>query len=228
MDPITPQVWIEVGPLGLTDTILVSAALSLVLAGIGGVAVRLEGPREALEVLYEMLEAALQEMVAVDVRPIVPLVLTQWLFILSANLIGLLPVVSSPTRDLSLTSALAVIALGAGHVYGFRAQGIAYLKHYLEPSPLLLPFNLIGEVSRTVALALRLFGNMLSGEIVGAIVISLAGLLIPIPLMLLDVLTSVVQAYIFGVLTLVFTASAMAVAGSPPDPTPTPEPGASP
>jgi F-type H+-transporting ATPase subunit a len=167
-----------------------------------------------------MVEGTLQEMVTVDVRPVVPLILTLWLFIVSANLVGLLPIVSSPTRDLSLTAALAVVSFAAGHVYGFRAQGLRYLKHYIEPNPIMLPFNLIGELSRTVALALRLFGNMLSGEIIAAIVISLAGLLLPVPLMLLDVLTSVVQAYIFGVLTLVFTASAMQVAGGKVEPVP--------
>ena len=111
-----------------------------------------------------------------------------------------------------MTVSLALIAFLAGHVYAYRAQGIRYLKHYLEPSRLLLPFNIIGELSRTVALALRLFGNMLSGHLIGAILVFLVGLPIPVPLLLLSVLTSVVQAYIFGVLTLVFTASSMQVA----------------
>ena len=88
-----------------------------------------------------------------------------------------------------------------------------FLLKYLEPNPLLLPFNIIGEASRTVALALRLFGNMLSGTLVGAIFVYLAGLLIPVPLMLLSALTAVVQAYIFGVLTLVFAASSLETAG---------------
>ena len=212
MDFMTPQVWLEVGAYGITDTLFVSAALTLLLLGFGSVAVRVKWAREALEVIYEMVESMLQEMVSVDVTPLVPLILTQWVFILSANLVGLLPVISSPTRDLSLTAALAVVSFGAGHVYGFRAHGLRYLRSYVQPNPIMLPFNIVGELSRTLALALRLFGNMVSGEIIGGIVVSLAGLLLPVPLMLLDVLTSVVQAYIFGVLTLVFTASAMQVA----------------
>ncbi|MCB9676108.1 MAG: F0F1 ATP synthase subunit A [Alphaproteobacteria bacterium] len=212
MDAMTPQVWLQLGPLGLTETVFVSGALTVLLVGVGAVGARIRAVREAYEVLYEMVEGMLQEMVTVDATPLVPLILTQWLFILSANLVGLLPVIASPTRDLSLTAALAIVSFGAGHVYGFRAQGMAYLKHYIEPNPIMLPFNIVGEASRTLALALRLFGNMVSGEIVGGIVVSLAGLLLPIPLMALDVLTSVVQAYIFGVLTLVFTASAMQVA----------------
>lgn len=223
MDAMTPTEWLRLGPLGLTDTVFVSAALTALLAGLLALAVRFRGPREALEVVYETLEGLLQGMVTVDVRPIVPLVLTQWLFIVSANLVGLLPIVSSPTRDLSLTAALALITFGAGHFYGFRAQGWRYLRSYVQPSPLLLPFNVIGELSRTLALALRLFGNAVSGELIGAIVLSLAGLLVPIPLMLLSVLTSVVQAYIFGVLTLVFTASAVQVAAESHPPEPSPE-----
>ncbi|MCB9762069.1 MAG: F0F1 ATP synthase subunit A [Alphaproteobacteria bacterium] len=220
---MTPPVLVQLGPLGLTETVFVSAALTGVLLVLGLVGARVARAREVAEVIYEFVESMLQDMVTVDVAPVVPLVLTQWLFILSANLVGLLPVVSSPTRDLSLTAALAVVAFGAGHVYGFQAQGWRYLKHYIEPNPIMLPFNVIGEASRTVALALRLFGNMVSGEIVAAIVVSLAGLLLPVPLMLLDVLTSVVQAYIFGVLTLVFTASAMQVAGRAAAPPPPPD-----
>lgn len=222
MDAMTPVELLRLGPLSITDTVVVSAALTAVLVLALGVGMRVTRLREALEVVYEMLEGTLQEMVTVDVRPVVPLVLTQWLYILAANLVGLLPIVSSPTRDLSLTAALAVVSFGAGHVYGFRAHGWRYLRSYVEPNPIMLPFNVIGELSRTLALALRLFGNVASGELVGAIVVSLAGLLVPIPLMLLSLLTSVVQAYIFGVLTLVFTASAMQVAAER-HPTPTPE-----
>jgi F-type H+-transporting ATPase subunit a len=214
MDPMTPQVLVQVGPVGLTDTVVTSVVLTVVLLGVGQLLLRVPRLREASEVVYELVEALVQDMVTVDARPLVPLIFAQWAFLLAANLVGLLPLVASPTRDLSLTAALAVVSFGAGHVYGFRAQGLRYLRHYVQPNPLMLPFNLIAELSRTVALALRLFGNMLSGEIVGAIVLSLAGLLLPLPLMLLDVLTSVVQAFIFGVLTLVFTASAMQVAGS--------------
>ncbi|HJL15236.1 MAG TPA: F0F1 ATP synthase subunit A [Sandaracinaceae bacterium LLY-WYZ-13_1] len=202
----------RVGPFGFTDTLLATVVLSAVLVGVGALLMRFERTRAALEVVYEGLERSIVEGVQIDARPLVPLVLTQWVFILFANLLGLVPTLSSPTRDLSITASLALIAFFAGHVYAFRAQGVRYLKHYLEPNPLLLPFNVVGELSRTLALALRLFGNMLSGHLIGAILVYLVGLLVPIPMLLLSVLTSVVQAYIFGVLTLVFTASSMAVA----------------
>lgn len=213
MDPgLTPTAVAEIGPFVFTDTFLATVVLSLVLIAVGWLLMRFERSREWLEIIYEGLERSIVEGVQVDARPLVPLVLTQWIFILFANLAGLVPRLSSPTRDLSITASLALIAFLAGHVYAFRARGIGYLKHYLEPSPLLLPFNVIGELSRTLALALRLFGNMLSGHLIAAILLYLAGLLVPVPLMLLSVLTAVVQAYIFGVLTLVFTVSSMQVA----------------
>jgi F-type H+-transporting ATPase subunit a len=209
---LEPATVARVGPLVFTDTLLASVALSAVLIVAALVLMRFRRTREALEVIYEGLERSIVEGVQVDARPLVPLVLTQWIFILFANLAGLVPTLGSPTRDLSITASLALIAFFAGHVYAYRARGIRYLKHYLEPNPLLLPFNVIGELSRTVALALRLFGNMLSGHLIAAILVYLVGLLVPVPLMLLTVLTATVQAYIFGVLTLVFTASSMQVA----------------
>lgn len=110
------------------------------------------------------------------------------------------------------TSPSRSIAFVAGHVYAAYVQGVSYLRHYLEPHPFLLPFNIIGELSRTLALSLRLFGNMLSGHLILAILVYLVGFLLPVPLMLLSVLTGVVQAYIFGVLTLVFAVSSVTVA----------------
>lgn len=211
IDELFPQQVLQWGPIVLTDTAIVSLAVSLSLAVLSVVCLRFERSREVLEVVYEFLEDSITRMVSVDARPLIPLILTQWLFIVSANLAGLVPGLSSPTRDLSLAAALAAIAWGASHVFALQREGWRYLKHYADPHPLLLPFNLFGEVSRTIALALRLFGNMLSSTLIGAVVLYLAGFLVPLPLMLLSVLTSVVQAYIFGVLTLVFSASAVQV-----------------
>jgi F-type H+-transporting ATPase subunit a len=213
METLTPIELFRFGPLSFTDSAAVSLAISALLVLVGAVLVRWGRAREAAEVVYELLEGSLEEMVTVDIHRLIPLVLTQWLFILSANVVGVLPLIDSPTRDLSVTAALAAVAFAAGHVYAWQAHGVAYLRHYIEPNPIMLPFNIIGELSRTLALALRLFGNVMSGELIAAIALLLAGLLVPIPLMLLGLLTSVVQAYIFGVLTLVFTASAMQVVG---------------
>lgn len=204
-----PVEWLRIGELVLTDATILSCLVSIILVVAGRIALRWDATRRSLEVVYEVLENAIVDMTTANVRPLVPLVLTQWLFLGACNLLGLVPGLMSPTRDLSLAIALASIAFFAGHIHAIRTRGVSYLRHYLAPTPLVLPFNIIGEISRTIALALRLFGNMLSGTLVGAIVLYLAGLLLPVPLMLLSALTAVVQAYIFGVLTLVFAASSI-------------------
>lgn len=204
-----PEEWFSVGELVLTDSVVIVLGLSLLLIVAGRIALAFETARRSLEVVYETLDTAIVNMTTANVRPLVPLILTQWLFLGAANLVGLVPGLKSPTRDLSLAVALAAIAFLAGHVHAFRTRGLSYLRQYISPSPLLLPFNILGEASRTLALALRLFGNMLSGTLVGAIFVYLAGLLVPVPLMLLSVLTAIVQAYIFGVLTLVFAAGSL-------------------
>lgn len=208
-DNLFPQEVLRLGPLSITDTLVSSVVVAIVLVIVSALLMRSPRARETLSLIYEALERSIVEMANVDVRPLVPLILTLWLFIAVANLVGLIPGVGSPTRDLSITTALALIAFFSGHYYAFAAHGPAYLRSYLEPHVMLLPFNIIGELSRTVALSLRLFGNMLSGQLIAAILVYLVGLLLPVPLLLLSVLTSVVQAYIFGVLTLVFAASSM-------------------
>jgi F-type H+-transporting ATPase subunit a len=116
----------------------------------------------------------------------------------------------SPTADFSTTAALAVIVFLSVPFYGIRAQGLrGYLRHYLKPTPLMLPLEVIGELSRTVALAVRLFGNVMSEELVIAVLLMIAGLLVPVPIMMLAVLTGLVQAYIFSVLTVVYLSAAV-------------------
>lgn len=211
MNPFPTELF-RLGPLAVTDSMLATAIVAAVLILGLRLLLLLPRARQTLEILYEALENAILRMTQADAAPLVPLVLTQWLFIGAANLVGLLPGVQSPTRDLSLATALALISFLAGHRYAFQQRGLAYLKHYIEPNVLLLPFNILGELSRTVALALRLFGNMMSGALVGAIFVYLVGLLVPVPLMLLSALTAVVQAYIFGVLTLVFAVGSLEAA----------------
>jgi F-type H+-transporting ATPase subunit a len=206
---VFPRTLFEVGGVAISDSVVTSLAITAILVLGGVIALRFRGARLVLEVTYELLERTVRETVAVDARPLVPLILSLWAFIGLANLAGLVPGVGAPTRDLSLTVALALIAFAAGHVVAFRRYGIRYLRQYLEPNPFMLPLNIIGEASRTLALALRLFGNMMSGQLIGAIIVYVAGLLLPVPLLILGVLTSVVQAYIFGILTLVFAASAL-------------------
>lgn len=209
------QVVFRLGPVEVTSTMLYSLVVSAILIGLAA-AVRillsrgLSGWQVAAEYLMDHLESIMREMSGLDPRPYTPLVVTLALFITVANLLGLLPGLRAPTGDLSTTAALAAVVFFAVPCYGIRARGLrGYLRHYLDPSPLLLPVEIITEFSRTLALAVRLFGNVMSEELVIAVLLSLAGLLAPTPMMMLAVLTGIVQAYIFTVLTMVYLSAAV-------------------
>jgi F-type H+-transporting ATPase subunit a len=134
---------------------------------------------------------------------------TLFLFISIANLLDIVPGYRTPTSSLSTTAALAICVFFAVPIYGIAELGIAdYLKHYIRPTILMLPFNIIGELSRTLAMAVRLFGNMMSETLLVAILISIVPLFLPVPLQLLGLLIGQVQAYIFAVLATVYIASA--------------------
>jgi F-type H+-transporting ATPase subunit a len=137
-----------------------------------------------------------------------PFLATLWLFVLCANLAGIVPGIKSPTADLSTTSALAIIVFLSVHWFGIRSEGLkSYLRHYLSPTPIMLPFHIISEISRTVALAVRLFGNMMSLEMAAIMILLVAGFLVPIPLLMLHIVEALVQAYIFGMLALIYIGS---------------------
>lgn len=138
---------------------------------------------------------------------IFPFIATLWIFILLSNLIGIIPGFYSPTADISVTSALAITTFLSVHWFGIRAEGWRnYLKHYIRPTPFLLPFHLISELSRTLALAVRLFGNVMSLELTALIVLMVAGFLVPIPILMLHIIEAIIQAYIFGMLALIYIA----------------------
>ncbi len=205
---------LALGPLMLSESILLSMLITVLLAFVGWIATR-KGPESALhtaaEAAMELVEQAVGEVLPKEnVRMVFPFVATLWLFVLCANLIGLVPGLSSPSRDLSITSALAVIVFISVHIYGIRAAGLKrYLNHYLKPSPILLPFHLVSELTRTLALAIRLFGNMMSLEMAALLVLLVAGFLVPVPLLVLHVVEALVQAYIFGMLTLIYISTAL-------------------
>jgi F-type H+-transporting ATPase subunit a len=138
---------------------------------------------------------------------IMPFVGSLWIFLVIANLSGLVPMAHSPTRDLSATTALAFLVFLSTHWFGIRIRGFkAYLRHYLSPSPIMLPFHLISEITRTVALAVRLFGNIMSLEMTALLILLVAGFLAPVPILMLHIVESLVQAYIFGMLALIYVA----------------------
>jgi F-type H+-transporting ATPase subunit a len=209
-----PDVVGRLGPVEVTGTMLYSLLVTALLVGLAYL-VR-QGLRRssswavAAEALVSHLEGVFADLSGGDPRPFTPFVVTLALFIATANLFGLAPGMRAPTADFSTTAALAVLVFLAVPFYGIRALGLrGYLRHYLEPSPALLPLEIVTEFSRTLALAIRLFGNVMSEELVIAVLLLVAGLLVPVPMMLLAVLTGVVQAYIFAVLTMVYLSAAV-------------------
>jgi F-type H+-transporting ATPase subunit a len=128
----------------------------------------------------------------------------------AANLSGVVPGVQAPTARLETPAALALIVFVSVHYFGVRARGpLGYLASFAKPKLIMLPLNIISEVTRTFSLMVRLFGNVMSGEFVIALVVSLAGLFLPIPFMAIEILLGLVQAYIFTVLATVFIGAAV-------------------
>ncbi len=133
-----------------------------------------------------------------------------FLFIVTLNSLSIIPGYQAPTGSLSTTAALAACVFFAVPYYGMAAKGVGnYLKQYLQPSFFMLPFNIIGELSRTLALAVRLFGNMMSGQMIVAILLSIVPLFFPVIMQLFGLLVGLIQAYIFAVLAAVYIASAI-------------------
>ena len=144
---------------------------------------------------------------------------TLFLFIAAATLSTVIPGYETPTGSLSTTAALALCVFVAVPFYGIEEQGMGgYLKSYMEPTVIMLPFNIISEVSRTLALAVRLFGNMMSGAMIIAILLTITPFIFPIVMTLLGLLTGMVQAYIFSIMAAVYIAAATRVRKPKPQP----------
>jgi F-type H+-transporting ATPase subunit a len=203
---------IEFGPVAITSTIVTTwAIIGILWLGCWLITRRLSidpGPAQtALEGIVSAIEEAVAAVEPAHARRLLPFIGSLWIFLVIANLSGLVPGADSPTRDLSATAALAILVFLSTHWYGIRIAGLKnYLRHYMSPSPILLPFHLISEVTRTVALAIRLFGNMMSLEMAALLILLVAGFLAPVPILMLHIIEALVQAYIFGMLALIYVA----------------------
>ncbi len=216
MGPPSPV--LHLGPIGITATVATTWGVMLLLTLAGWLItrrLRVEGlglPQSAAEGVVLTIRKAIDDVVPDRSAQLLPFVGTLWLFIAVANLAGVVPGLQSPTGDLSATSALALIVFLSVHWFGIRTDGLrGYMRHYLSPSPILLPFHLISELTRTVALAMRLFGNMMSLGMAALLVLLVAGFLVPVPLLMLHIVEALVQAYIFGMLALVYIGGALQV-----------------
>lgn len=218
MTPDTLILW-QHGPFVLNATILFTWVVMLLLCVGSWIITRKlsTGPRisqwqNLLELLVSGMRDQIRDISHENPTRYLPFVGTLFVFILVSNLLAVVPGFQPPTGSLSTTTALAACVLVAVPLYGVMGRGVAdYLKQYVKPTPLMLPFNIIGEVSRTIALAFRLYGNVMSGTMIVAVLLTLTPLFFPLVMKLLGMITGVIQAYIFAVLAMVYIAAAVRV-----------------
>ena len=206
----------NIGWLNISSTVMTTWFLMGVLLMVACVSARdlkvekVSTLQSAMEGIVLTLQETIEEASPGHSKHLLPFIGTLWLFIALSNLAGLIPGLSSPTGDISFTAALAVLVFFSVHWFGIRIDGLrTYLKHYLSPNPILLPFHILGELTRTLALSVRLFGNIMSLEMAALLVLLVAGFLAPVPLLMLHIIEVLVQAYIFGMLALVYVAGAL-------------------
>ena len=205
----------HVGPIPISSSVATTWAIMLALAIFLSLAKRRFSVepgllQSALEGIVSAMIDAIEAVIPGKSELLLPFVGTLWIYILISNLCGIVPGLSAPTADLSVTAALALLVFLSVHWYGIKSEGLTrYLNHYTRPSPILLPFHVISEISRTVALAVRLFGNIMSLEMAALLVLLVGGLLVPIPLLMLHIVEALVQAYIFGMLALIYVSGAI-------------------
>lgn len=207
----------EYGFINLNLTIVTTWAIMLVLAVASWWITRnlkkdlqISRWQSLLEIIVITISNQIEEIGISKPSKYIGFIGTLFLFIASSNLFVILPWYQAPTGSISTTAALAICVFLAVPFFGITEKGIkGYLKSYVQPTIIMLPFNLIGEVSRTLALAVRLFGNIMSGGVIVAILLSVAPLLFPILMNALGLLTGMVQAYIFSILATVYIAAAV-------------------
>lgn len=167
--------------------------------------------RTTLEVIVKAIQGQIEEVSPASARHVMYFAGTLFLFIAASNLLLVVPGFAPPTASLSTTVALTLSVLVAVPLFGITRLGVRrYLKTYLEPSVVMLPFNIIGELSRGVSLAIRLYGNVMSGAVIAAILLGVAPFFFPVVMDMLGLLTGLIQAYIFAILATVYISSATA------------------
>jgi F-type H+-transporting ATPase subunit a len=213
--PLASAILFRLGPVAITRPVVTTWVIIAVLALASWAVTRRlalhpDRRQATLELIVTGIMGQVEEVIRKDARPFLPILGTLFIFLVAANLSGVLPGVEAPTGKLETPAALALIVFVSVHFFGMRARGpLGYLASFAQPKLIMLPLNIISEVTRTFSLMVRLFGNVMSGEFVIALIVGLAGLFVPIPLMALEILVGLVQAYIFTVLATVFIGAAV-------------------
>ncbi len=208
---VAPQNVIRIyGDIWITDTVI---STWVMMATLFGVALFLKRRHPGvLQMLLDFVHNLVTDVMDEDIaHTYVPFLATLVLFLALANSLGVVPFLVAPTRDISTPLALAIVIFFAVHIYGIRKKGVGkYLKDLFAPlylGVLTIPLELISEVSRTLSLTLRLFGNIVSGELVVAVIVSLVPIIAPLPMIGLSLFTGLLQAYIFTSLAAVYIAA---------------------
>lgn len=215
ISPDSIVIW-QWGPITLNATILFTWLVMALLVGSAwlvtrrlSVEMRLSPAQNLLEIVVSAVQNQIREISRQTPGRYLPFVGTLFLFIVTSNLLAIVPGFEPPTGSLSTTTALALCVFVAVPVFGIAQQGVGrYLRQYLKPTLIMLPFNIIGEISRTLALAVRLFGNVMSGSMIAAILLTIVPLFFPIVMQALGLLIGLIQAYVFAILAMVYIASA--------------------
>lgn len=206
----------HVGPVPVTAAVLVTWIIMAVLVlGAWLMSRRLSllpsARQAALELLVDAVDGQIRATTGASPAPFRAFIGTLFVYILVANWSSMIPGVEAPTAQLETDAGLAVLVFLSVIWFGTRGLGLAgYLRSFAAPNPVMIPLNMLESITRTFSMFVRLFGNVMSGGFVIAIVASLAGLFVPIPLMALELLTGLVQAYIFAILAIVFIAATVA------------------
>ncbi|HEV8078505.1 MAG TPA: F0F1 ATP synthase subunit A [Marinobacter sp.] len=209
-------IYLTLGGWGLNATLVNTWIVMALLVGISRLVtrnLRADVPpnrlRTALEVIVKAIQGQIEEITRHSARHVMYFAGTLFLFIALSNLLLVIPGFSPPTASLSTTVALALSVLVAVPVFGIARGGVKnYLHTFIEPSVIMLPFNIIGEFSRGISLAVRLYGNVMSGAVIAAILLTIAPFFFPVLMDMLGLLTGMIQAYIFAILATVYISSA--------------------
>lgn len=214
-NPLSPDILFHIGPIGIDRAVATTWLIIAILWAIAAAGMRNRNTQAGtlqtvLEIVVDTMARQIEDIMQRDPWPYMPLLGTLFIFLSFANLTAVMPGLTPPTGHVETPATLAVIVFFSVHFYGIRSRGLkTYLQRYTQPNVLLLPLNILSELTRTFSLMVRLFGNMMSHEFVIAIVVFLAGLFLPVPFMVLGVLIGLIQAYIFTVLAAVYIGAAV-------------------
>ncbi|HBO84744.1 MAG: ATP synthase F0 subunit A [Deltaproteobacteria bacterium GWC2_42_11] len=208
---ILPQFGLPVHTAVMLYIIVALTAFSFILTK------RLEmvpgGIQSIIELLISGIENLVDETMGHHGKRYFPFIATLGIYILVSNLLGLVPGLLPPTANLNTTAGLAVIVFITTHIIGVKEHGIKYVKHFMGPvwwlTPLIFPIEIIGHLSRPISLSLRLFGNMMGHELIVGVLLILVPFLLPLPILLLGILVSFIQAFIFSLLTMMYIGGAL-------------------